>query len=131
MGFKPRCRHLGSDCWGWLVKLVGRSDIWLIDFDPVRPNEVNAKRPAVVVTNNIANTNGTTLTVIPLTTEVTRVYSFQVLLQASATGLDFDSKAQIEQIRAVSTSRFIKRFGQVPTELMQEIDSRIREHLQL
>ena len=112
------------------MKLVRRSDIWLIDFDPVRP-EVNSNRPAVVVTNNIANTNGTTLTVIPLTTQVTRVYSFQVLLAASDTGLDFDSKAQIEQIRSVSTSRFIKRLGQIPEFLMQEIDNRIREHLNI
>lgn len=113
------------------MKAVRRSDIWLIDFDPVRPNESSAKRPAVVVTNNIANANGTTLTVIPLTTEVSRVYSFQVFLDSAQTGLDFNSKAQIEQIRAVSTSRFIRRFGQVPSELMQEIDTRIREHLSL
>ncbi len=113
------------------MKLVRRSDIWLINFDPVRPDEASAKRPAVVVTNNVANLNGTTLTVIPLTTEVTRVYSFQVLLGAVDTGLEFDSKAQIEQIRAISTSRFIKHYGQVPEHLMKEIDSRIQEHLSL
>jgi mRNA interferase MazF len=59
------------------------------------------------------------------------VYGFQVFLAASDTGLDFDSKAQIEQIRAVRTSRFIKRFGQIPELLMQEIDQRIREHLNI
>src|SRR5437763_551098 len=55
-------------------------------------------RPAVIVSNGGANTTPTRLgrgdvTVAPVTSNVDRVYPFQVLLPAELTGLTVDSKA--------------------------------------
>jgi mRNA interferase MazF len=55
----------------------------------------------VVVPNDGANTTaarlgGGVVTVIPVTSNVDRVYPFQVLLPAAASGLDRDLKAQAE-----------------------------------
>ncbi|MBZ9713388.1 MULTISPECIES: type II toxin-antitoxin system PemK/MazF family toxin [Deinococcus] len=111
--------------------LIRRGDICLVNFAPARENEADNIRPAVIVTNNAANAQNVVVTVIPLTTNVERVYHFQVLLPNQRTGLDHDSKAQVEQIRSVALSRVRKRLGQVPADLMAELDDRIRLHLAL
>lgn len=108
-----------------------RGEIFLVNFEPSVANEVNKTRPAIVVTNNTANQFNTTLMVIPLSSNTERVYPFQLFLAAEDTRLDHDSKAQVEQMRAVSKSRFGERLGKVQDGLMGALDSRIKLHLGL
>lgn len=69
--------------------------------------------------------------VVPVTSNVERVYSFQLLLPAGATGLDHDSKAQAEQLRAVDAARLVSHAATVPDDLMDVLDDRIRFWLAL
>jgi len=71
------------------------------------------------------------VTVVPVTSNVTRVFPFQTLLPAEATGLRVDSKAQAEQVRSVSVERLGPVIGHVPPQLMIGIDDALRLHLQL
>lgn len=103
----------------------------LVNFAPAREGEGNYTRPAVVVTNNAANANAPVLVVVPVTTNLERMYSIHLLLPHQRTGLNEDSKAQPETIRAIAVSRVIKRIGHVPEDLMAELDARIRLHLGL
>lgn len=43
---------------------------------------------------------------VPITSNVARVFAFQVALPAELTGLRVDSKAQAEQVRSVSGEMF-------------------------
>lgn len=113
------------------VGLIRRGDILLVNFSPARESEANYIRPAVVLTNNAANANNVVITVVPLTTNLNRVYPFQLRLPHERTGLDEDSKAQVEQLRSVALSHVLRRLGQVPPDLMPELDARVREHLAL
>lgn len=68
---------------------------------PVRGSEAKKCRPAVLVSNDRANTMAERLgrgvvTVVPVTSNVDRVFPFQVLLPAAETGLRLGSKAQGE-----------------------------------
>jgi mRNA interferase MazF len=113
-----------------------RGDICVIDLDPVRGTEANKSRPAVIVSNDGANSTATrlgrgVLTVVPVTSNVDRVYPFQVLLPAKSTGLSVDSKAQAEQVRSIDVARVQRRLGSVPAELMHELDEALRLHLAL
>ena len=113
-----------------------RGEIWHVDLDPARGNEANKRRPAVVVSNDRANATATRLgrgvvTVVPVTSNITKIYPFQVLLPAATTGLTVDSKAQVEQIRSVATERLLSRIGRVPTVEMGQIDEALRLHLEL
>jgi mRNA interferase MazF len=113
-----------------------RGDIYLVDFDPTRGSEANKRRPAIIVSNDVANSTATTLgsgvvTVVPVTSNVEHVYPFQVFLPAADTGLGRDSKAQAEQLRSVYVDRLIKQRGELPTHLMHELDRAIRLHLAL
>lgn len=113
-----------------------RGDIVSVALDPGRGPEAAKTRPAVVVSNDAANATATRLgrgviTVVPVTSNVTRVYPFQVLLPARQTGLPRDSKAQAEQIRSVAVERIDGRLGQLPAELIAELDQALRIHLSL
>ncbi|WP_281507556.1 type II toxin-antitoxin system PemK/MazF family toxin [Brachybacterium sp. Marseille-Q7125] len=116
--------------------IVRRGDIHLVDLEPVQSSEANQVRPAVIVSNDRANASALrhgrgVLTVIPLTSNVSRIYPFQVLLEAAATGTDRDSKAQAEQVRSVDAGRLGPRIGRVPPPLMAQIDDALRLHLDL
>jgi mRNA interferase MazF len=111
--------------------LIRRGEVWLIEFDPARENEANRTRPAIVITNNTANAKGTLVTAVPLTTNIEHVYPFQVLLENHRTELDEDSKAQLEQIRSVALSRLVRRVGYIPEDLMLEVSTKLRWHLDL
>lgn len=113
-----------------------RGDIWLVDFNPVRGSEANKTRPAVIVSNDRANAAAAALgrgviTVVPLTTNVDKVYPFQVLLEAATTGLTADSKAQVEQVRSVAFERLSRGVGRVQTTDMSAVDDALRLHLDL
>ena len=108
----------------------------MVDLDPARSGEAGRRRPAVVLSNDGANSAAARLghgvvTVVPVTSSVERVYPFQVLVSAGETGLPRDSKAQAEQVRAVAVDRVAERIGTVPAELMLEVDEALRLHLGL
>lgn len=71
------------------------------------------------------------MTVAPVTSNVDRVYAFQVLLPATDTGLSRDSKALAEQVRSIAVERVGARLGVVPNALMAHIDEALRLHLNL
>lgn len=113
-----------------------RGEIRLVDLDPARGSEANKRRPAVVVSNERANSTATRLgrgvvTVVPVTSNTARIFPFQALLTAAATGLRQDSKAQAEQVRSIAVERVGAVLGQVPADVMAQLDDALRLHLQL
>ncbi|OKK07838.1 mRNA interferase MazF9 [Streptomyces sp. CB03234] len=113
-----------------------RGDIYLVDYEPARGSEANKARPAVIVSNDGANavverTGRGVITLVPLTTNTSRVYPFQVLLPAADCGLVKDSKVQCEQVRALTLERLLRHIGSVPRQRMAEIDVALRRHLVL
>jgi mRNA interferase MazF len=113
-----------------------RGEIRLVDLDPVRGSEASKRRPAVIVSNDGANATAARLnrgvvTVVPVTSNITRVYPFQVLLPASDCGLPRDSKAQAEQVRSVAVERLGPRIGQLPPALLAGLEEALRLHLGL
>ncbi len=116
--------------------LMLRGEIRLVNLDPVVGSEASKRRPAVVVSNDGANATAERLgrgvvTVVPVTSNIERVYPFQVLLAAAATGLQVDSKAQAEQVRSVAVQRVGHSLGRVPADVMAQLDEALRVHLAL
>lgn len=113
-----------------------RGEIRSVDLDPARGSEARKRRPVVIVSNDAANMTAARLgrgviTVVPLTSDIERIYPFQVLLPAAETGLERDSKAQAEQVRSVTVERVGQRVGSVPAALMLQLDEALRLHLAL
>lgn len=113
-----------------------RGEIRLADLDPVRGSEATKRRPAVIVSNDRANSVATRLgrgvvTVVPVTSNTDRVFPFQALLPARSTGLRQDSKAQAEKVRSIPVERLGAVLGQAPADVMAQLDDALRLHLQL
>ena len=113
-----------------------RREIRLVNLDPVIGSGAAQTRPAVVVSNDGANTTAERLgrgviTVVPVTSNTDRIYPFQVLLPADETGLDSDSKAQAEQVRSVAVERLGEVIGSLGFGLSEQLDEALRIHLDL
>ena len=113
-----------------------RGEIRLTDLDPARTAEADKRRPAIIVSNDRANATAARLgrgvvTVVPITSNISRVFPFQVLLPADDVGIRVDSKAQAEQVRSVSIERIGPVIGRLPTHLISKLDDALRLHLQL
>ena len=119
-----------------LVALMERGEIRRVNLDPVRGVDANNRRPAVLVSNDGANAMAASLgrevvAVVPVTSNVERVYPFQVLLKARQRGLDRDSKAQAEQVRSVAVERIGQAIGRLTPRDPERPDNALRLHLAL
>lgn len=130
MGCHDRRRAERVSTWGMVVR---------VNLDPVIGSEANKTRPAMVVCNDLAyesaqrNRRGV-VTIIPITSNVTRVFPFQVLIGKADTGmcgLSHPSKLQVEQIRSVDIRRILATLGHLPVHLHQQVRDAIALHLDL
>jgi len=69
---------------------------------------------------------------ISITSNVTRVYPFEVLLEPSSCGLPRPSKAQAQQIRTIDKRRLLgKPTGSLPQATLDQLEEALRLHLDL
>jgi mRNA interferase MazF len=114
-----------------------RGDVYLADLDPARGSEAAKRRPVVVVSHDALNRTVASLgrgvvTVVPLTSNVSVVHPFQVLVPAGAAGVDRASKVQAEQVRAIAVERLGPRsVGALTPALLAALDDALRLHLAL
>ena len=113
-----------------------RGEIWLASLGPTTGSEADKRRPVVIVSNDGANATAERLgrgvvTVVPVTSNVSRIYPFQISLPAQEIGLDRDSKAQAEQVRSIDVTRLTERVGLLPGPLIRGLDDALRLHLDL
>ena len=109
-----------------------RGDVYFANLDSSQGAETQKTRPIVIVSNNAANRASAVVTVVPVTSNVTRIYPFEVKLPAKDTGLDKDGKAMAQQVRTLDKGRLGSHAaGQVPADLMTKIDAALRLHLTL
>lgn len=116
--------------------VVKRGEIRVVDFEPSRGSEAAKRGPAIVISNDAANTTATRLgrgvvTVVPLTSNTEKVFAFQVLVPSGSSGLKCDSKAQAEQLRAVDVTTVGERVGMTPPDVLRSLEAAIRLHLAL
>jgi mRNA interferase MazF len=51
-----------------------RAEVWWVDFDPSLGGEIKKIRPAVIVSNDASNRSLNRLQVVPITSNVSRLY---------------------------------------------------------
>ena len=108
-----------------------RGEIWLANLDPTIGSETKKTRPVIVVSNDVNNVHNNVITALPITSNVTKVFSFEVLLPKGTANLPKDSKAKADQIRTIDKSRLVRRIGLLPPSFMIFIEDAIKRHLDL
>ncbi len=109
-----------------------RGEIYYANLDPTIGSETAKRRPVLLVSNDANNRAANTITVLPITSNVSRVYPFEVLLQPQDSGLPKPSKVQAQQVRTISKQRIEATIiGCLSTAMMQQIDAALKLHLAL
>lgn len=91
---------------------------------------MDKRRPVLIVSNDINNRVATTVTILPITSNVSRVYPFEVLLNPDDNGLPKPSKVPAQQVRTISKQRIDgEPLGTLSEKLMQLVDAALKLHL--
>ena len=107
-----------------------RGEIYFANLNPTVGSEIKKKRPVLIVSNNANNKTASTVTIVPITSNTTKVYPFEVLLEIKDCGLSKRSKAQCHQIRTISKIRIEgKKAGLASKDVMTKINAALKLHL--
>lgn len=104
-----------------------RSEVWWVNFDPAVGGEIRKQRPAVIVSNDAANTHLNRVQVVPLTSQTDRVYPGEALVTFQGK----QSKAVADQLTTVSKLRLVNYAGTLTEADLQSIGRAIRIQLDL
>ena len=101
-----------------------RGEVYDARLDPTEGSEQAGSRPVVIVSRDAINNASPAILVVPCTTYRAgrRLYPSQVLLRAPDGGLDVDSVALGEQVRAPATSRLGRRRGPLSASALAQLD---------
>ncbi len=113
------------------MSTIHRGDVWLINLDPAIGAEIKKTRPAVIISNDIANQCSSTVTVLPVTDRGDKVHPFEVEVPAKQGGLSKLSKIKCQQIRTVDKARLVRFLGVLPEETVHGAERALCLHLGL
>ena len=104
-----------------------RGEVWWVAFDASLGGEIRKVRPAVIVSNDIANRVLNRVQAVPVTSNVSRLYPSEAYITVAGE----QSKAMADQLATVSKTRLRERIGQLGAEELIAIARAIRVQLQL
>lgn len=100
-----------------------RGEVYDASLDPTRGSEQAGFRPVIIVSRD-ALAASDAIRAVPYTTfrPSRRIYPSQVLLQSPDGGLDVDSAALGEQVRAISTQRLVRFRGVLSFPAIEQLN---------
>ena len=123
---------------------VRRSEIYWVQFDPVKGNEQGGLRPALIVQNDTGNRFSPTTVVVAVTRTIPpQPYPFIIVIESEESGLPVRSAVNCAQIatiqqdgpanrlRAPRGQSAIQPIGKLTDAKMREEDTAIRYNLGL
>ena len=101
-----------------------RGDVYDARLDPTEGSEQAGWRPVVIVSRDAINNASNVVIGVPCTTfrAGRRVYPSQVLIRAGEAGLDHDSVALGEQVRALAKSRLGRQLGTLQPPTLRQME---------
>jgi len=96
---------------------MNQGDIYLVNLDPALHTEAAKTRPAMIISIDDMNQYSPRLIIAPITSNIGKIYPFEVFLTRASGGLDKDSKIMLDQIRSVDKRRLVKKLGSVQREV--------------
>lgn len=89
-----------------------------MSFDPAQGGEIQKTRPAVIVSNDLANKHLNRVQVVPITSNVDKVFPSEAPITLNGRAC----KAAADQIRTVSKQRLTERLGGLSAEDLRKVE---------
>ena len=102
-----------------------RGEVYWVDFDPARGGEIQKQRPSIIVSNDVANRVLNRVQVVPLTSNIGRVYASEAIVRVNGV----PPKAMADQIRTVAMQRISNYVATVSAADMMAVEHAIRRQL--
>ena len=105
---------------------ASRGEIWLVGLDPTTGREQAGMRPALVISVDIFNHGAAELVVaIPITSREKGV-PLHIKVDPPEGGLSLTSYVKCEDVRSISTSRLIRKLGDVSPQTIESVEDRLK-----
>ena len=104
-----------------------RGEVWWINFDPSIGSEIQKLRPAVILSNNRSNRVLTRYQVVPLSSQVDKLYPAEVRVQINGRV----SKAMADQLTTVSDQRCVSKLGELDAAQIVVVEGVVKFQLGL
>ena len=102
-----------------------RGEVWWVSFDPAVGSEIRKTRPAVIVSNDAANRHMARVQVIPLSSNVDRIYPSETVVTLAGQ----KNKAMADQIMTADKLRLKELLGKLSQADMRAIEVVIKVQL--
>jgi len=98
-----------------------RGEVWWVAFDPSIGGEIQKTRPAIILSNNAANTALNRVIVVPISSQTARVYPGEALVTVNGER----RKAMADQIMTASKQRLQNKLGNLSAADMTNIEDAV------
>jgi mRNA interferase MazF len=98
-----------------------RGEVWWVAFDPFVGGEIQKTRPAMIVSNNAANTVLNRVIVVPLTSQSSKVYPGEAVVALNGE----PRKAMADQLTTASKKSVRSKLGELSLSDVAAVESAI------